>query len=451
MRMNRIGVRHRRGNVQTTIAETRGEAATGRSVPALPIIMAWCALLVAARVVLVDLVRSGALLRIPFPPLDASLDWRPSWELLLPLLVGGVVVGRGAEFCARASWRAVWMTSAVASALWGLALALLDGASGVTGSVTLKNEYFLDVHRVGDPVTFLREFTDHLASYRIHVQGHPPGYLLLLSLLDRVGLGVPAVVASVEIAGGALAVVAVLVAVRDVAGADLARRAAPFVAISPAAIWIVSSADAFYAGVGAWAVALVVVASGRTGRTSSWYAATGGVLFGAVAFLSYGLVLLAVIPTVVVLRRRRLRVLVRAALGALVVVGAFLFSGFWWLDGLTATHARYVAGVAARRPYWPFLLADAACLAIVVGPALAVALVRLRDRRLWLLVGGALLAVALAGVSGMSKGEVERIWLPFALWILAAGAALTTRRVAWWLALQVGFTMFVQTLVRSPW
>ncbi len=65
-----------------------------------------------------------------------------------------------------------------------------------------------------------------------------------------------------------------------------------------------------------------------------------------------------------------------------------------------------------------------ACLAIAIGPAYAVALGRLRDRCLWLLVGGTLAAMGLAALSGMSKGEVERIWLPFAMWVLPAGAVL---------------------------
>jgi hypothetical protein len=51
---------------------------------------------------------------------------------------------------------------------------------------------------------------------------------------------------------------------------------------------------------------------------------------------------------------------------------------------------------------------------------------------------------------------VERIWLPFAVWLLPAGAALSagrhgTRAASGWLAAQVMFTLFVQTLVRSPW
>jgi hypothetical protein len=423
-----------------------------RPASATPALLAWCAVVLAARVALVDLVQSGAHLRIPFPPLDAALDWRPSWVLLLPVAVGVVVLRAAPAARARWSWHRVLVASGLGVAVWGVALAALDGLDGLVGSVTLKNEYYLDAGRVGDPLIFLRGFTAHIDQYRIHVQGHPPGYLLFLSLLDRLGIGSPGAVATIEIGGGALAVVAVLVAVREVAGEDVARRAAPFLVVAPTAIWMVSSADALYAGVGAWAVALVVLATGRERTTSARCAVAGGVLFGAVAFLSYGLVLLSIIPIGVALRRRRPRMLLLAALGALGVVGAFLLAGFSWFDGLAATRGRYLAGVAARRPYWPFLLADAACLAIAMGPALAVALWRLRDRRLWWLVGGAVVAIALAGASGMSKGEVERIWLPFTIWVLPAGAALaTSRRATWWLGLQVTFTIFLQTLVRSPW
>ncbi|HEU5306511.1 MAG TPA: hypothetical protein VFW97_04235 [Acidimicrobiia bacterium] len=443
---------------QTTTIATRPPTRERAAVTAWPMLlvwmalMVWMALIVAAHLVLVDLVQSGAHLRIPFPPLDAALDWRPGYALVLPLAVGVVVVRWAATVCARASWRFVVVGASLVTVAWDVSLALLDGFEGIVGSVTLKNEYFLDVARVRDPVAFLGGFTAHIAEYRIHVQGHPPGFLLLLSLLDRIGLGSPWVVAAIEIAGSAVAVAAVLVTVRDVAGEHLARRAAPFVAVAPVAIWMVTSADAFFAGVGACAVALVVLATARTGVRSTRFACAGGVLFGAVMFLSYGLVLLAIIPTAVALHRRRLQPLVAAGLGAAAVVAAFAVAGFWWLDGLEATRARYAAGVASRRPYWPFLLADIACLAVVLGPAIAVALARLRDRRMWWVVGGALVAIAVAAVSGMSKGEVERIWLPFAIWVLPAGAVLAAdRRGARWLGAQVGFTIFLQTLVRSPW
>jgi hypothetical protein len=412
----------------------------------------WAAVIVAARVVLLDLKRAGAFLRIPFPPLDAHLDWRPGWALVLPVVLGIVFVVAAPGFVVRARWSRLLVVSAFSAAAWAVALALLDGAHGLVGSVTLKNEYFLDVVRVGDPFEFLREFTTNLANYRTHVQGHPPGFLLMLWAFDQVGLGSPAFAAGVQIAGGALAVPAILIAVREVAGEDTARRATPFVALAPVAIWVATSADALYAGVGAWAVALLVLATGRERARADVLSAFGGFLFGVVAFLSYGLILLAVIPLVVAWHRRRLRTVVIAASAGAIVVLAFALAGFWWLDGLAATHERYVAGVASRRPYAPFLLANLACLAIIVGPALAVALARLRDRRLWCLVGAAFGAIAIAALSGMSKGEVERIWLPFAIWVLPAGAVLwvtPSRRT--WLAVQLTFVILLQTAVRSPW
>jgi hypothetical protein len=65
-------------------------------------------------------------------------------------------------------------------------------------------------------------------------------------------------------------------------------------------------------------------------------------------------------------------------------------------------------------------------------------------------VSGALLAVAIADASGLSKGEVERIWLPFTVWIIVAGSAHRPPARAW-LAVQVVFALTVQTLIRTGW
>jgi hypothetical protein len=412
----------------------------------------WSAIIVAARVLLLDLVYSGAHLRIPFPPLDAALDWRPGWPLLLPAALGVTLVGCGQAFGRRARWRTLLVGATAVALAWSVALALLDGASGLVDSVSSKNEYLPDVARIGSMSDFLAGFTTHLAEYRIHVQGHPPGFLLLLSLLDRLGLAHAPVVAGIEILGGALAVPAVLVAVRVVAGESCARAAWTFVAAAPLAIWVATSTDAFYAGVGAWAVTLVLVAIARDDRRGDLCAVAGGLLFGVVAFLSYGLVLLALIPLGLAGRARRVRPLVLAAGAAATVFAAFAVAGFWWFAGLAATRERYFAGVASRRPYDVFLLVNAACLAIAIGPAIAVALARLRDRRLWWLLGGVLAALGIAALSGMSKGEVERIWLPFTVWLLPAGAVFATaERAPRWLAMQLVFTIGLQTLVRSPW
>jgi len=82
-----------------------------------------------------------------------------------------------------------------------------------------------------------------------------------------------------------------------------------------------------------------------------------------------------------------------------------------------------------------------------------VGLVRLRDRASWLLVGGALAAVTAATLSGYSKGEVERIWLPFAVWLLVACGALAGTRTSTrtWLAVQAAYTIVLTTALRTPW
>ena len=278
--------------------------------------------------------------------------------------------------------------------------------------------------------------------------------VLLLSALDRVGFGGPGVAAAVVIAGGAAAVPAVLVTVRELAGESWARRAGAVRRAGAAALWVASSADALFAGVGAWAVALVVLGTGRGDLRGEAYALAGGLLFGAVAFLSYGLVLLALVPLLVACRRRRWRPLGLAALGAMPVFAIFAAAGFSWFAGLLATRDRYFAGVASRRPYAEFLVINLAALGIALGPACAVGLARLRDLRVALLVGGALAAVGVALLSGMSKGEVERIWLPFAVFVLPASAVLVGARAARtraWLALQCATGIGVASFVRTSW
>jgi hypothetical protein len=414
----------------------------------------WAIVIGVAHMLLERIQAGGANIRIQAAPLVGTFDLRVSGRLLAALTVGAVVVLGCPRLVERVGWRTLLFASTAAAVAWAVSLALVDGVQGLTSPLEARTEYLADVANVGSPGALLTTFVDRIGDYSIHVQGHPPGMLLLLSALDRVGLGGSGWAAGLCIAGGAAAVPAVLVAVREVAGEVTARRATPFLVIAPAAIWIATSADAFFMGVSAWAVALVVLATGRHGRRSDAYALAGGLLFGAAAFLSYGLVLLAVVPAAVAGHRRRFRPLALAAIGATPVFLVFFAAGFWWVAGLLATRQQYFAGVGSRRPYLDFLVANAACLAIVVGPAVAVALTRVRDRRLWLLVGGTLVVLGAAMISGMSKGEVERIWLPFAIWLLPAGAVLAAGRqhvMSGWLGVQATAAIVVATAVKTSW
>ncbi|MYQ45626.1 hypothetical protein GTW40_11225, partial [Streptomyces sp. SID4985] len=63
--------------------------------------------------------------------------------------------------------------------------------------------------------------------------------------------------------------------------------------------------------------------------------------------------------------------------------------------------------------------------------------------------GAALLALLVADVSGMSKAETERIWLPFAMWLLPVCAYLPGPRV--WLGAQAVTALLVNHLLLTGW
>ena len=398
------------------------------------------------------LLARGVRLQIQTPPLNGVLDWRPGRSAGWVIVAAVVVVAIGPTIAGRMSWAGTLVVAWGSSIGWAVALALVDGRSALTQPL-LSDQYLRTAQQIGDLSTFLHTFVARIATYNIHTQGHPPGMVVVLWLMDRAGLGGVGWNAALVFAGGAAAVVATLVAVRDVAGEATARRAAPFVVLAPAAVaW--TSGDPFFAGVSAWAVTALVLATSRSGRSSRTLSVVGGVLFACTAFLSYGLVLLGIVPVVVAGRRRRLDVVAIAATVAVVVVLlVWAGTGFAWWDGLAATRARYFAGAGGRRPYSYFLVANLAAFAVAVGPATAVAVARLRRSPLALLVGATIAVVLLADLSGLSKAEVERIWLPFVPWVMASGAVLAGRRrtARFWLAVQGADAVLLAVAIRSPW
>jgi hypothetical protein len=357
----------------------------------------------------------------------------------------------GPTVAERSSWRRLCEVAFVVTIAWGVALAFVDVAvpEGLTRGVGSPHDLLAQVERIAGPGEFLDRFTERIDTYVVHVRSHPPGLVLGLWWLRRVGLGGVWPVAGLAIAAGGAVVVAALFALREVAGETTARRAAPFLAMSPGAIWMVASFDAVYAGVGAIGVAAIVIATRRTGLRSDAIAAIGGLLLGAGIFMSYGLLLLFVVPVAVCASCRRWRPLIVASVAAACVGITFAAFGFSWLEGAWAARHQYAQSVAAIRPYGYFLFANLAAFAVVIGPAPVAGLSSLRDRR-WLLPGAALLAVVAADLSGLSKGEVERIWLPFWPWIAVAAAAIASR-VRWWLAAQALVAVGVQTFLGTPW
>lgn len=401
-------------------------------------------------------------LTLPEPPLLGRPGPGLTPRLLVPLGVGLLLIGGAPWAVRRLRWRPLLLVTAGATAAWAVALALVDGPNGLTHGLAGHTELGTDVPTVAaGPLRFLSTFSAQITRYQVQARGHPPGMILILAAMNRLGLAGNGWAAALCIASGCIGSVAVVVAVDEVCGRETARRAAPFVAIAPAAIWIATSADAFYLGVAAVSVTTLVLAVNRTGRRADRLAVLGGIGLGACLMLSYGLVLVMVLPALVGWRARRMRPLVLAGAAAAGVLGVFALLGFWWPIGLLATREQYDR-LHVWRPWWYFVVANLSAWAIALGPAIAVALCRLRDRSVMVLVGAAVLAAALADLSGLSEGEVERIWLPFTVWVLAAGAALWTnsppharpvaeRHVQGWLALQAATAIALVSLVRTQW
>ena len=413
---------------------------------------AYVALLVVASRWGESLLAHGTRLQVETPPLVGVLDWRPGRTAIPAIVVAVAAIAIFTRLSDRWRWPTLLVATAVGALAWAIALALIDGPEELTQPL-LSHQYLHTVAQIDNLGTFLRTFTHQISHYNIHTQGHPPGLIVVLWIMNRIGLGGVRSNAALVFAGGAAAVVAVLVATRNVAGEHIARRAVPFLVLAPAAVaW--TSGDPFYAGVGAWAVTCLVLATSRRGRQSDGLAVLGGLLFAATINLSYGLALLAIIPVIVAVWRRQYRVVwIAAATLMVAVMLVWVGTGFAWWDGLAATRHQYFAGVANRRPYDYFLVGNLATFAIVIGPAIVVALTRLRRGPFAVLVGAAVAVVLVADISGMSKAEVERIWLPFVPWVMVAGALLTTRvrsaRV--WLALQAGGALVFAVAIRSPW
>jgi hypothetical protein len=396
----------------------------------------------------------GFRMQVNAPPLTGNVDPRLGVQALLAFAVAAGVVGGADRVARRLPWRRLLAASFAAALAWSAALAFWDGIDGFTRSPASPVDYLRALPSIDGVGALVRRLVTDTLSLPAHVQAHPPGMVVTLLGLERFGLATPGWVAALEHVVGATSVPAVLLAAREVADERAARAAAPFlVASSIAVTW--SSGDAAFLGVGAWAVTLLVLASGRTGRRSAALAIGGGVLGAAAMFLSYGIVLLGLVPLAVAWRRRRFDVLAIGALPAAVAIALSAIGGFSWFDGLEATKRAYALSLARVRPYRYFLVANLAAALIAIGPAVWVGLARLRDRGLWLLAGGAMAAMGLADISGLSKAEVERIWLPFLPWLVVAGAAAfassTSRRRRAWLAAQAGWALVLQMVVLSPW
>ncbi|SCF12382.1 hypothetical protein GA0074696_2868 [Micromonospora purpureochromogenes] len=458
------------------------------------------ALLAAAVAVGAVLNHRGVGLHADAAPLYAT--WRPhlGWGTPAALLVAGVVLGPGLRWARTARWGPLLGGGYLAAVAWTLALALVDGwSAGLTRRLTPQAEYLHEVPGVTDVRRMLAGFTDRILdfqpdSWSTHTAGHPPGALLFFVGLDRVGLGGGTAAALACVLVGASVVVSVPLALRALGAGEAARAVLPFLVLLPGAVWVGASADGVFTGVVAAGLALLAVRGPAT-------ALAGGLLLGFALHLSYGFVLVGPLALAVLALRPsgRRGALVAGAAGVAAVVLAFTLAGFHWWQGYDRVVERYYQGWAADRPYGYWVWANLAALLLSAGPVVGPALRRtlLAARAGWRgtarsgagaaeapspapaiggfgrLVGGLLthrrpvapasrvrllgptvllpaaaaLAVVGADLSGMSKAEVERIWLPFAVWLLVAAAHLPAPARRWWLAGQAITALAVNHLL----
>ena len=414
--------------------------------------VAWVATLVAVRVWGVRVEAADAAeLGLGAVPLFGEVELQLGIATVVVLVIGAMAVVLVPSIQGL-RWRWLLVVVAATAAVWALALGGVEGWAVIGRSIEADYGAHLTlVDEAGGPLAFLDTYVDRQASFPVHLQAHPPGMPLLLQLGSRVGLEGGWWHVTLALVSTAVAAVAALVALAEVAGADLARRAAPFVALAPAAVWRIN-ADAVFTGVAVAAVALCVLATGSRRRPLA-LAGLGGITFGAALLLTYGAALLAVPIAAVGVHRRAIRPLLVAGVATAGVVLGPLLLGFSWFAGLAATRVQYDLSIASVRPYSYFVIANLAVAALALGPAVVAGATWLPWRRVWALVGGALLALVIADVSGLSKAEVERIWQPFYPLLLLAAAGVASNRAATrgWLAAQVALAIAVETATHSPW
>lgn len=401
-------------------------------------------------------------------PIFGAWEIHAGWGTAPAILVAIAAVVWGPTVAQRLSWWTLTLGTWVTACVWTFALAMIDGwQRGFAGRLTTRDEYLSQVPTITDIPAALRTFASRILDYQpdswvTHVSGHPPGALLTFVWLDRIGLHGGAWAGLLCLLAGSSAAAAVVIAVRALADEQTARRAAPFVAVAPTAIWVAVSADGYFAGVAAWGLALLAVAVHRPIRFPALVAAGAGLLLGWSVFLSYGLILLG-LPALAVLVsasdwRAVLRALGPAALTSLAVAVTFAVAGFSWFDGYTLVQQRYWQGIAKDRPFQYWSWANLACVVFAIGLGSVAGISRVFDRvairrrsGFHLVLLAMLAVIVCADLTMLSKAEVERIWLPFTVWLTAAPALLPVRSHRLWLAVNVAGALLVNTVMVTNW
>jgi len=397
-----------------------------------------------------------------WPPIIAYWDPRIGLMTLPAIVIGLAMVLLLPRLAQRLSWGALLGMAWASTWVWTMALAMTEGTDGLARIFERHTEYVWDAQRVPAIGPMLRTYIDRIPldsfhHWLIHPAGHPPGALLFFVLLDRLGISDTFWIGFVVVAIGSTAIVAVLIALRALGSQSLSRGAMPWIALAPSAVWMGVSGDAVFTAVAAWGLALLALAATTSSTRRRALAAVGaGLVLGLCVYLSYGLVLLGILALAVLLTARSWRALPWALGGSAVVVALFTAAGFAWWKAYPVLVERYYAGIGSDRPYSYWVWADIAAWTFTVGLAVWAAFPAgwraLRERHVVAqLAAAALLSIAVATLSGMSKAEVERIFLPFTIWIVALPMLLPRTWHRLLLLSQVVLALCFQQLLLTHW
>ncbi len=396
--------------------------------------------------------------KVEAAPLIGRLVWSPSPAHLVPLIIGVLIIVFWPRLTPRLSFGWASTAAAVMTGAFAVSLAATDGFARLMDPVVDETEYWVNLDRLPSISQTVSSWSDwrFLLDYTTHLKGHPPGFIVLLQSLEWVGLGQPWVTATISWLALAAVTPGVMTTIRALTDEQRARAIAPFLAVAPFAVWMATSADAFFACLLIWGCACIAIAVRCAGhRRAALLGVGGGLLLAFGLFCTYGAAVFMVVPVALVALvpgasyGRRGSVLVSAAVAASLVTAVFWIAGFWWFDGLSTTRDFYNWGTAQFRPQRYFVVANIAALLIALGPAFVAGVARLGRTRLWVLVGSTLLAVTAADVSGYSKSEVERIWLIFMPFLLTVTSTLPRPRM--WLAVQLCLALVLQVWLQTKW
>ena len=306
--------------------------------------LALALLLVAAAIALPELLDWDTVARGdekgPFPPLHGYWMPKVAWASLLALALAGLGWRYGESVAARLSWRTLLLTAYAVGLAWLLALALVDGEQGLSRVLGNPVEYLETARETDDIGGMLDTFVGRISydsddNWATHVAGHPPGALLFFVALVRVGLGGDLQAGIVVTLIAASVAPAVLVTLRALDAEEIARRAAPFLVLTPAAVFMAVSADAMFAAVAAWGLAaLAVAATAATRSRAIVWSVVAGLLLGCCVMLSYGLPLLGLLAIAVLVAARSWRPLPIAGASAVAVVLCFAAGRLRLVGGL---------------------------------------------------------------------------------------------------------------------